>query len=400
MMFAKPKQMLQPRAGPVDENGRPVLLAGKPHQPPAKRQALGNLTNAAPLAVADAKKPLTRASAAAAGAVRASSRMASAHIPAARATAHHAHAAAHVAVHQHAVASVQSVVDMEMEQAASLAEAARPLLPAGVEDIDEFDGEDPQFCSEYVNDIFEYLRTKEVTDRVDPAYMSRQSEITEKMRQILVDWMIEVNLKFKLLTETVFLSVNILDKVLAVRNVPRNRLQLVGIASMLIASKVEEIFAVEVGDFVYIADNAFKREEVLACERDALDATKFCLTSPCPLHFLRRFSKAAKNDSVAHTMGKYIIEMTLLDYNMLKYLPSQIAAGAVYLARRILNKPPYWNATLEHYTKYSEAQAVTYARDLNEMMKRYLRGSLKALYKKYSSPKLLSVARYAPIEIL
>lgn len=57
-----------------------------------------------------------------------------------------------------------------------------------VEDIDEADWNNPQECAEYVNEIYAYLRTLEPKYQVDPNYMSRQTDITDKMRAILVDW--------------------------------------------------------------------------------------------------------------------------------------------------------------------------------------------------------------------
>ena len=47
-----------------------------------------------------------------------------------------------------------------------------------------------------------------------PTYMQRQDDINEKMRAILIDWIIEVHLKFKLLPETLFLTVNLIDRYL------------------------------------------------------------------------------------------------------------------------------------------------------------------------------------------
>ena len=71
------------------------------------------------------------------------------------------------------------------------------------------------------------------------------------MRAILVDWIIEVHLKFKLLPETLFITVNLIDRYLSIINIKRNNLQLVGVTAMFIASKYEEIYAPEVKDFVY-----------------------------------------------------------------------------------------------------------------------------------------------------
>ena len=91
------------------------------------------------------------------------------------------------------------------------------------------------------------------------------------MRSILIDWLVEVHLKFKLMPETLYLTVNLIDRYLAKRNVTRKRLQLVGVTAMLIASKYEEIWAPEVRDFVYISDKAYSREDILACEKTMLE---------------------------------------------------------------------------------------------------------------------------------
>lgn len=87
------------------------------------------------------------------------------------------------------------------------------------------------------------------------------------MRAILIDWLIEVHLKFKLLPETLFLTINLIDRYLEKTVIPRTKLQLVGVTSMLISSKYEEIYAPEVRDFVYITDKAYSKEEILAMEQ-------------------------------------------------------------------------------------------------------------------------------------
>lgn len=76
--------------------------------------------------------------------------------------------------------------------------------------------------------------------------MGSQPDLNAKMRSILVDWLIEVHRKFDLMPETLYLTVNIVDRFLSLKTVPRRELQLVGISSMLIACKYEEIWAPEV----------------------------------------------------------------------------------------------------------------------------------------------------------
>ena len=108
-----------------------------------------------------------------------------------------------------------------------------------------------------------------------PGYMKRQPDVNEKMRAILVDWLVEVHLKFKLVPETLYLTVNLIDRYLAQVTVMREKLQLIGVTAMLIASKYEEIYAPEVQDFVYITDRAYSKSEILECEFSMLSALDF-----------------------------------------------------------------------------------------------------------------------------
>lgn len=101
--------------------------------------------------------------------------------------------------------------------------------------------------------------------------MDSQPEINEKMRAILIDWLIEVHQKFELNPETLYLTINIVDRYLAVTTTSRRQLQLVGMSAMLIASKYEEIWAPKVNDFVCISDRAYTHEQVLEWKNGFLD---------------------------------------------------------------------------------------------------------------------------------
>eukprot|EP00349_Pseudokeronopsis_sp_Brazil_P011844 CAMPEP_0202979110 /NCGR_PEP_ID=MMETSP1396-20130829/85350_1 /ASSEMBLY_ACC=CAM_ASM_000872 /TAXON_ID= /ORGANISM="Pseudokeronopsis sp., Strain Brazil" /LENGTH=163 /DNA_ID=CAMNT_0049718387 /DNA_START=789 /DNA_END=1280 /DNA_ORIENTATION=- len=156
------------------------------------------------------------------------------------------------------------------------------------------------------------------------------------MRAILVDWLIEVHLKFKLLPETLFLTVNLIDRYLSLVTISRGKLQLVGVTSMLIASKYEEIYAPEVKDFVYITDKAYSAGEILQMEQSILQALDFDLTAPSAYRFLERLIKVVSGDELLFNQARYLIELPLIEYRMLKYTPSNVAASALFLAQKIL----------------------------------------------------------------
>ena len=146
----------------------------------------------------------------------------------------------------------------------------------------------------------------ENVQNVKADYLGDQTEILPKMRAVLIDWLIGVHLQFHLLQETLYTTVAILDRYLQydVKKISRSKLQLVGVASMLIAAKYEEIYAPEVKDFVYITDRAYTERDILKMEIRILAVLNFNLGRPLPLHFLRRASKAGGVEAATHTLAK------------------------------------------------------------------------------------------------
>lgn len=212
------------------------------------------------------------------------------------------------------------------------------VFPEGVKDLDTEDLDDPLMVAEYANEIFEYLRDLECSTVPNPQYMSHQDDLEWKTRGILIDWLIEVHTRFHLLPETLFLAVNVIDRFLSEKVVQLDRLQLVGITAMFIASKYEEVLSPHIANFRHVADDGFTEQEILSAERFVLTTLNYDLSYPNPMNFLRRISKADNYDIQSRTMGKYLMEISLLDHRFMAYRPSHVAAGAMYLARLILDR--------------------------------------------------------------
>ena len=208
----------------------------------------------------------------------------------------------------------------------------------GVQDLDAEDYDDPLMVAEYVGEIFEYLKVLEEATMPNPDYMDHQDHLEWHLRGVLIDWLIEVHTRFHLLPETIFLAVNIIDRFLSTRVVELEKLQLVGVTAMFIASKYEEVLSPHVGNFKHVADDGFSEEEILKAERFVLAALNYDLSYPNPMNFLRRISKADNYDIQTRTLGKYLLEISLLDHRFMGYQPSHIAAASMYLARLILDR--------------------------------------------------------------
>lgn len=220
-------------------------------------------------------------------------------------------------------------------------DAGQELMNEDVLDLDAEDANDPLMVAEYVVEIFEYLRELETSTMPNPHYMDHQESLRWDLRGVLVDWLIEVHTRFHLVPETIFLAVNIVDRFLSTKIVELDRLQLVGITAMFIASKYEEVLSPHIHNFKHVADDGFSEEEILKAERYVLAALNYDLSYPNPLNFLRRISKADNYDIQCRTLAKYLLEISLLDHRFMKYPPSHIAASSMYLARLILDRGPW-----------------------------------------------------------
>ncbi|KAG4032323.1 hypothetical protein MFRU_007g02300 [Monilinia fructicola] len=268
-------------------------------------------------------------------------------------------------------------------------ESVRVEFAEGVRDLDAEDLDDPLMVAEYVVEIFEYLKKLEVATKPNEKYMAHQEDLEWKMRGILVDWLIEVHTRFHLLPETLFLAVNIIDRFLSTKVVQLDRLQLVGVTAMFIASKYEEVLSPHVANFRHVADDGFTEAEILSAERYVLSALNYDLSYPNPMNFLRRISKADDYDIQTRTLGKYLMEISLLDHRFMKYLPSHVAAASMYLARLILEKGE-WDPMLTHYSGYSEDEI----EPVFQLMVDYLARPVthEAFFKKYASKKFLKAS--------
>ncbi len=153
----------------------------------------------------------------------------------------------------------------------------------------------------------------------NPEYMNKQAELQWKMRGILMDWLIEVHSKFRLLPETLFIATNLIDRFLSARVISLVKFQLVGLTALFIAAKYEEVICPSISHFLHMTDGGYGVEEVLKAERYLLSTLQFDLSYPNPLHFLRRISKADGYDIQSRTVAKFLVEISCVEHRLLKY---------------------------------------------------------------------------------
>lgn len=252
---------------------------------------------------------------------------------------------------------------------------------------------DPQAVVDYKSEIMSQLFLEESVYMPRATYMEAQGDVNGKMRAILMDWLVEVHMKYKLRRETLFLAVNLIDRHMSLLPVLRRRLQLVGVAGMFIAAKFEEIDPPRVNDFVYITDNTYTKEDILSMECTMLAALAFDIVVPTPTHFRDLLLKANHTGDARHDeLVDYLLELSLIDLRLIKHVPSHLVSAALLLSNELMGKTNVWPESMVQTSRHTEPELRGCVEELRALLRAAPAGSLQAVRKKYMTQQHQCVA--------
>uniref|UniRef100_A0A3Q4H2L1 G2/mitotic-specific cyclin-B2 n=1 Tax=Neolamprologus brichardi TaxID=32507 RepID=A0A3Q4H2L1_NEOBR len=264
-------------------------------------------------------------------------------------------------------------------------------------DIDSENSEDCYMCPEYAKDIFDYLKNRE-EKFVLCNYMPTQPSLNSEMRAILIDWLVEVQENFELYHETLYLAVKMTDHYLAKTPVHREMLQLVGSTAMLIASKFEEHSPPCVDDFLYICDDAYKREELISMEASILQTLSFDINIPIPYRFLRRYAKCVSASMDTLTLARYYCEMSLMEMDLVPERGSLVASACLLMAL-VTKDLGGWSPILQFHSGYQASDLAPVVRKIYSMLSAPPDDKLRAIKNKYSHKVFFEVASLPLVSI-
>ena len=206
---------------------------------------------------------------------------------------------------------------------------------------DALESDNPLDASEYADDIHNYHRNNESRAMVDPQYLKYQPVIKDEFREVLIDWLIKLHFKaedpnsdWALSADSLFLTVNLIDRFLARVTVNKGDLQLVGVAAFFIASKYEDIYPPAVKDLIHWSNYSFTSQELYDKEAQVLKTLGYSVSLPTANTFLAGYLKVAgvSNNKRVVNIARFFLEGSLTSSALLEFLPSQLAAAAVILA--------------------------------------------------------------------
>ncbi|WUR02495.1 G2/mitotic-specific cyclin-B [Vairimorpha necatrix] len=237
----------------------------------------------------------------------------------------------------------------------------------------------------YDLDIFLFYKN------LDRSYKYKNNEISFTSRSKMIDWIIYVHNRLNLAQDTLFLTVFIIDKFLIKKDIPKNKLYLVGISALMIACKFEEVICPTLNNLVVLSDNKITEDDIKKAEKFMLHILDYDILFSNPLNFLRRCSKANNYEKKSRTVAKYILELSVLYEDLLIYKNSIKAASAMYLARKITQQDTCKNL----FTLYSGHSKEELRECFNKMIQ-MIAEPIKYEYikKKYDTQKYNFVSSY------
>lgn len=212
------------------------------------------------------------------------------------------------------------------------------------------------FPFEYLNDIWKSFIEKEKYNNYSfNDIINIQIDIKYQMRCILIDWIISLQNKFFKKSSTLFLTINLIDRYLSKKSIHRTKFQLLGVTSLFIAFKYEEIYMKNINDFIDLTARAFDKAEILSMEKTIINLVEFNLDLPLSNDFFDLLSTVYKFDKKEYNFGCFLLEAFLLDINCCKYKQSQIGLAICFIILRLRQmkriNPIEDNNFIEYYCK-------------------------------------------------
>jgi len=206
---------------------------------------------------------------------------------------------------------------------------------------------------DYRVDVYQYLRSREVHRIPKPYFIKKQPHITSDMRSILVDWLIEVALEYNLEDDTLYLAVGLVDRFLSRYCVKKNKLQLLGIASMFLAAKYETVYPPGCHNFSYITAHTYSVDQILSMETYILEGLSFNVLFPTIHTFLHHISLDIDLVEKIKNLSMFLCELILVQGDpYFEFSPSLIAAAAIAYSRNCIGFHDPWPPCLAKSTGY------------------------------------------------
>ncbi|ATY58600.1 G1 S-specific cyclin [Cordyceps militaris] len=193
---------------------------------------------------------------------------------------------------------------------------------------------------EYLEDIMEHMADMEEETLADANLIDMQREVQWFMRPYLIDFIIEAHAAFTLLPETLFLTVNLLDRYCSKRVVYKHHYQLVGCAALLIAAKYgdKKDRVPQITELNNMCCGLYDSGMFTQMEMHVLNTLEWAIGHPTVDFFTQLMAAEERDDAEVEHMAAYLCEIALYHRDFVSTKPSMMARASLALARAILGR--------------------------------------------------------------
>lgn len=239
-------------------------------------------------------------------------------------------------------------------------------------------------ADEYLDEIMDHMRQMEDETIPDVNFIDMQREIQWFMRPYLIDFLIEAHAAFALLPETLFLTVNLLDRYCAKRIVYKQHYQLVGCAALLIASKYgdKKDRVPQIHELNNMCCGLYDAGMFAQMEMHVLNTLDWTIGHPT-VDFFSQLRVAEEQDpQEVEQMAAYMAEIALYHRDFVSTKPSTISRASLALARAVLGRPEISDG---EWDQKSNMTLLT--------LSHHLHNPSPTLARKYSTPNMSRVSQ-------
>ncbi|MGH0175784.1 UNVERIFIED_CONTAM: hypothetical protein FKN15_071998 [Acipenser sinensis] len=209
-------------------------------------------------------------------------------------------------------------------------------------------GLEAKACSDLVSQIFQSS-----CPLPKQGMFTLQKGMNDTMRYILVDWLVEVTTMKDFSSLSLHVTVGCVDRYLLLRSVPKARLQLLGIACMVICTRYTSKEILTIREAVWLTDNTYKYEDLVRMMGEVISALEGKIRTPTLLDYGEVLLSLSPLDRRSENLLHYICELSLLYTSLSQYSPARLAAAALLLTRILHRHANPWPSQLSECTGYS-----------------------------------------------
>ncbi|CAD5120733.1 unnamed protein product [Dimorphilus gyrociliatus] len=247
-------------------------------------------------------------------------------------------------------------------------------------------------CSNYVVQVLRHLKDRERDLAVKPDFLKCCVDITERTRQVVVDWMHAVIRSEKMQRQSFHIAVNIMDRTLSVFPTDLALIQLVSSTSILLAAKLNERYVPSVKRLIRYTDDAYTKEQIYDMEKLIVRKLNFDLWPPTPYCFTSAWYQTTETPSKNQQfLTAYLLDICVLCERGASLKPSLAAAAAVCLSNRILGSG-IWTTAWEKWTGYTEEELLDAMKIMAAVFQRQLTSECTNIQYFYKKPIAYSVS--------